>query len=93
MLNSFSVALLLHHCQDGLHHTSVSLQEQITLPSHQMQGVDVVDVLFAFVHLPLDPVAVEISEQMVVVLSSGGVALPLFDVEMEKSLITALLCG
>lgn len=46
-----------------------------------MQGVDFVNVLLAFVHFSLDPVAIEIPEEVVVVISSGGVAVPFFDVE------------
>jgi hypothetical protein len=37
--------------------------------------------------------AVEIPEQMVVVLRSGRVPLPFLDVELKQSFIVILLCG
>jgi hypothetical protein len=61
----------------------VSVHKQITLPAHQVQRVDVIDVLLSLVHLPLDPMPVKIPEQMVVVLRGDRVSLPLLDVELK----------
>jgi hypothetical protein len=83
LFDSLSVALFFNQGKNGLHDAIVSLHKQITLPAHQVQRVDVIDVLLSLVHLPLDPMAVKIPEQMVVVLRGGRVSLPLLDVELK----------
>ena len=55
-----------------------------------MQGVDIVDILLAFVHLPLYPVPVEISEQMMIVCPCCSIAVPLFDVLGEQGFVGVL---
>jgi hypothetical protein len=92
MFNSLSIALLFYHGENRLHHTTMRLQEQVALPADQMQRIDVIYVLLALVHLPLDPVAVEISEQVIVVLCSGRVPLPFLDVEVQQGFVAVLLC-
>lgn len=52
-----------------------------------MEGVNVIDVFLSLVDLALDPVPVEVSEEMVVVCACSCVSVPLFDVECEKSFI------
>jgi hypothetical protein len=61
--------------------------EHVLLPSDQVQSVDVVDVLLALVDLALNPMSVEVTEEMVVVGAGGGVSVPLLDVESQKSLV------
>ena len=55
-----------------------------------MQSVDIVDILLTLLDLSLDPVAIEVAEEMVVVSAGSGVALPLFDIEAEQRLIRVL---
>jgi hypothetical protein len=52
-----------------------------------MQGVDIVDVLLPFIDLSLNPVAIQVSEQMVDVLGGGGVPYPFPDVKGEQGFV------
>jgi hypothetical protein len=52
-----------------------------------MQRVDIVDILLALVNLPLDPVSVEVAEEVVNVLGSDCVSTPFFNVESEQGLV------
>jgi hypothetical protein len=66
--------------------------EEVFLPSHKVEGVDIVDILFPFVHLALDPVAVEVSEEMVIELGGICVTFPFSNVEGEKGFVCVRLC-
>jgi hypothetical protein len=87
MVDSLSITLLFDKSQDGVHHLFLDMFEEVVLPSHKVEGVDIVDIFLALVHLALDPVAVEVSEEMVIELRSICVTLPLSDVEAEKGFI------
>ena len=52
-----------------------------------MEGVDIVDVLLALVHLALDPMPVQVAEEMVDVFGRRRVAFPLADVERQQGLV------
>ncbi len=52
-----------------------------------MQSVVIVDILLALINLSLDPMSIQISEEMVVVLCGIGVSLPLTDVEGQERLV------
>lgn len=52
-----------------------------------MKCVNIIDVLFALVDFSLDPMSIEVSEEMIIVLGSIGVSLPLADVECEQGLV------
>jgi hypothetical protein len=52
-----------------------------------MKCVDIIDVLLALVNFALDPMSIEISEEMIVVLGSIGISLPFTDVECEQCFI------
>ena len=54
---------------------------------YQMQRVYVVDVLLALIHLPLDPVPVEIPEEVVDVFGGNRITTPFFDIEGEQRLV------
>ena len=56
-----------------------------------MQSIDIVDVLLALIHLSLHPVAIEVPEEIVVVLRSIRVPLPFSDVVGQKRLVTNIL--
>lgn len=55
--------------------------EQLFSPFDQMESVDIVDILLAFIYLPLDPVAIEVPKQVVGVFGRRSVSVPLFYVE------------
>lgn len=48
-----------------------------------MKCVDIVDILLSLVYFSLDPVSVEVTEQMIDVIGSGRVPIPFSDVEGE----------
>lgn len=52
-----------------------------------MESVNIVDILLAFVNLTLNPMSVEVSEQMVDVLRRRGVSVPFADVEGKKGFV------
>lgn len=52
-----------------------------------MEGIDVIDVLLALVHLTFDPMSIQVAKQMVVVVRAFGVSIPLGDVEGDKGFI------
>lgn len=54
---------------------------------YEMKCVYVVDVLLALIHLPLDPMSVEVLEEMVDVFRRDRVSVPFADVEGEEGLI------
>lgn len=57
---------------------------------HQLREtycVDIIDVLLAFIHLPLHPVSVQVPEQVVNIFCSSGISVPLSDVKGKKRLI------
>jgi hypothetical protein len=49
-----------------------------------MQGVNVVDVLLTLVHLTLDPMSIEVTEQVIVVLRSGSISLPFSNIVLKE---------
>ena len=61
--------------------------EEINPPAYQMEGVDVVDILLPLVHLSLDPMSIQIAEEMVDVLGRSRVSIPFSDVEGQQGLI------
>lgn len=52
----------------------------------EVENVDVVDISLALVNLALDPMSVKITEQVVDVLGSNSVSVPLADIKCQKSL-------
>jgi hypothetical protein len=66
--------------------------EKVFLPSHKVERVHIVDILFALVHLALDPVAVEVSEEMVIELCRIRVTFPFSDVKGEKGFVGVRFC-
>lgn len=56
-------------------------------PLHQVQSVDIVYVFLSLIHFPLDPMSVEVPEQMIDELCSNGVPVPFSDVESEESFV------
>jgi hypothetical protein len=54
---------------------------------HEVEGVNVIDVLLSLVNLSLDPMPVEVSEEVVDVLGGDSVTAPFLDVKGEKSLV------
>lgn len=55
-----------------------------------MKSVDVVDVFLSLINLALNPVPIEVSEQMIIVGACGRVSVPLLDVKCEKGLVGML---
>ena len=66
--------------------------EEILLPSHKVESVDVVDILLSFIHLAFNPMTVEVSEEVIVEFGSICVALPFSYVEGEKGFVGMRLC-
>ena len=66
----------------------MDFMEEFNAPLVKMQCVDIVRVLFAFIHLTLDPVPVEIPEQMMDVFSGDRVAIPFPNIERKQSLVS-----
>lgn len=66
--------------------------EEVFLPPHKVERVNIVDILFALVHLALDPVAVEVSEEVVIELRSIRITFPFSDVKGEKCLVGVRFC-
>jgi hypothetical protein len=87
MFDGITSSLLFDKTKNSIHNTTMRRVEEFFLPAHQMQSVDVEDVLLPLIHLALDPMSVEVSEEMVDVLRSGSVSIPLSDVEAEKCFI------
>lgn len=56
-----------------------------------MKSVDIVNVLLALINLPLDPMPVEVFEEMVDVFGSCGISVPLVDVECEEGFVCVCL--
>lgn len=52
-----------------------------------MQSVNIVDILLPLINLALDPMTVEVSEEMVDVLRRRGVSVPFTDVEGQKGFV------
>lgn len=52
-----------------------------------MECVDVIDILLAFIYLALDPMSIEVAEQMVGVRGGCGVSIPIPNVEAKQGLI------
>lgn len=53
-----------------------------------MECVDIVDILLALVHFPLNPMSIKVSEQVVDVFGGGSVSIPFADVEGKEGLIS-----
>lgn len=52
-----------------------------------MKCVDIIDVLLSLIDFTLDPMSIEVSEEMIVVLGSIGISLPFTDVECEQGFV------
>lgn len=55
-----------------------------------MECVDIIDILLAFVDLPLDPVPVEISKEVVNVFSGRCIAAPFTDIVCQEGFVVVL---
>ena len=66
----------------------MSLLEEVFLPSDQVKCVDIVNAFLSFIHLSLNPVTVEVTEEVVDVFCGGSVSVPFSDVEGEKALFS-----
>jgi hypothetical protein len=66
--------------------------EEVFLPSHKVKRVNIVDILFALVHLALDPVTVEIFEEVIIELRCICVTFPFSDVKGEKGFVGVRFC-
>lgn len=71
----------MEHCG---HDFLVDLFEEYLPPLHEMKRVDVVNVLLPLIYFPLDPVSVEVAEQVIDVVGGGRVSVPLPDVKAEQ---------
>lgn len=49
-----------------------------------MKRVDIVNILLPLIYFSLDPVSVEVAEQMVDITGGGGVPIPLLDIERKQ---------
>jgi hypothetical protein len=52
-----------------------------------MQCVDIVDILLPFINFSLDPMSIEIAEEMVDIFGGNCVTPPFFDIESEQRLV------
>jgi hypothetical protein len=66
--------------------------EEILLPSHKVESIDIVDILLSFIHLAFHPMTIEVSEEVIVEFGGIGVAFPFSDVESEKGFVSMRLC-
>jgi hypothetical protein len=92
VIDRLSIALLLNKSQDGVHDLFLDMLEEILLPSHKVESVDIVDILLSFIHLAFNPMTVEVSEEVIVEFGSICVAFPFSDVEGEKGFVGVRLC-
>jgi hypothetical protein len=92
VIDRLSIALLLNKSQDGVHDLFLDMLEEILLPSHKVESVDIVDILLSFIHLAFNPMTVEVSEEVIVEFGSICVAFPFSDVEGEKGFVGMRLC-
>jgi len=90
VVDGLSIPLSLDQLQDCLHDMLLSFLKHLLPPSDQVQCVDVVYVLLAFIHLSLHPVSVQVSEDVVVVLCGCCVPLPFTDVVCQKCFVGEL---
>ena len=57
-----------------------------------MEGIDIKHILLAFFHFSLNPVPVEVSENMIVVASRCCESLPLPDIIVKKTFLAQSGC-
>ena len=79
--------MLLYHAQDSRHNVFLYACEEINLPPNQMQGVNIVDILLAFVHFPFHPMSIQIAEQITDIFGSGSVSFPFSNVEGQEGFV------
>jgi hypothetical protein len=62
LFNGFPVTLFLDEIEHRFHHALLDFLEKVFLPFYQMQCIDVINILLAFVDFSFNPVSVKISE-------------------------------
>ena len=55
-----------------------------------MKRINIVDVLFPFVHLSFNPMSIEVSEQVVDIFGRGSVSVPFLDVEGQERFVNVV---
>jgi len=69
----------------------MNFAEESHSPLDKVECVNIVDILLPLIHLPLYPMTIEVSEEVVDVFRSGCISVPFSDVETKESFIGVCL--
>jgi hypothetical protein len=56
-----------------------------------MESINIVNILLPLIHLPLYPMSIQVSKEMVDVFGGGSISVPFSDVESEESFVCVFL--
>ena len=87
VLDRLTISLFLNQLQDGSHDLVGNFGEELGTPLEEVQGVHIISVLLALIHLAFDPVSVEVPEKMVNVLGGNSVPVPFSDVVGQEGFV------
>jgi hypothetical protein len=69
----------------------MNFAEKRNPPLNQVESINIVNILLPLVHFPLDPMPIQVSEEMVDVFGSGSISVPFSDVESEEGFVCVFL--